>query len=177
MSLATTTDGSLDLTPVTEIVAVHTPFTEGDIIGALQDVQERYGYLPRPAMDELARLSGVPVAKFYGVATFYAQFYMEPHGKHTIRVCRGTACHVRSSPKVVDLVIRHLGINDGGTTPDMLFSLETVACLGTCFLSPVMVVDDRYFGNLTPEKAVGILKTMAALEAAEEPTQAEAILP
>jgi len=175
MSVEETTEGSLDLKPVTEIVAMHTPFAEGDIISALQDVQERYGYLPRPAMDELARLSGLPIAKFYGVATFYSQFYMEPHGKHTVRVCRGTACHVRGSPKVMDSVTRHLGIEDGRTTPDMLFSLETVACLGTCFLSPVMVVDDRYIGNLTPDRAVGILKTMAAAEAADEPRQAEAI--
>ena len=152
---------SLDLAPVAEIVAMHTPFAEGDIISALQDVEDRYGYLPRPAVDELARLSGLPVAKFYGVATFYAQFHLEPHGKHTVRVCRGTACHVRGAPKLLDSVTRHLGIADGQTTADMLFSLETVACLGTCFLSPVMLVDNKYFGQLTPDKAVKVLATMA----------------
>jgi len=92
----------VDLAPVAEIVTAHTPFAEGDIISALQDVEAFYGYLPRPAMDELARLSGLPVAKFYGVATFYAQFHLEPHGKHTVRLCRGTACHVRGSPKVTE---------------------------------------------------------------------------
>jgi NADH:ubiquinone oxidoreductase subunit E len=153
------------LAPVAEIVARHTPFTEGDIIGSLQDLQDHYGYLPRPAMDELARLSRVPAAKFYGVATFYAQFHLEPHGKHTVRVCRGTACHVRGAPKVMDSVTRHLGVEDGETTPDMLFSLETVACLGTCFLSPVMLLDSKYFGNLTPGKAVKILESMAASHA------------
>ena len=152
---------SIDLAPVAEIVASHTPFTEADIISSLQDLQERYGYLPQPAMDELARLSGVPAAKYYGVATFYAQFHLQPHGKHTVRVCRGTACHVRGAPKIMDSVVRHLGIEDGQSTPDMCFSLETVACLGTCFLSPVMLVDNKYYGNLTPEKAVKILEIMA----------------
>ncbi len=146
---------------VAEIVAAHTPFTEGDIISALQDVQERYGYLPQPAVDELARLSGQPVARFYGVATFYAQFYLEPHGKHTIRVCRGTACHVRGAPNVMEAITRRLKIEDGGTTPDMLFSLETVACLGACFLSPVMLIGNQYFGKLTPDKAVRIIETIA----------------
>ena len=151
---------TLNLAPVAEVVTAHTPFTEADIISALQDVQDHYGYLPQPAMDELARLSGFPVAKFYGVATFYAQFHLKPHGKHTVRVCRGTACHVRGAPKIMDSVIRHLGVQDGETTPDMRFSLETVACLGTCFLSPVMLVDTKYYGNLTPEKAVKVLENL-----------------
>ena len=153
---------ALDLSFVEEIVASHTPFTEADIISSLQDVAARYGYLPQPAMDELARLSGFPVAKFYGVATFYAQFHLHPHGRHTVRVCRGTACHVRGAPKIMDSVVRHLGVGDGQTTPDKCFSLETVACLGTCFLSPVMLVDSKYYGNLAPEKAIKVLKVMAA---------------
>lgn len=156
-----TNSPSLNLAPVAEIVMKYTPFKEEDIISALQDVQDRYGYLPQQAMDELARLSGLPVAKLYGVATFYAQFHLEPHGKHTVRLCRGTACHVRGSPKIMDSVVRHLGIEDGDTTPDMLFSLETVACLGTCFLSPVMLVGSQYFGRLTPSGAVKILESLA----------------
>lgn len=156
------TESSLDLRPVAEIVSARHPFQEGDVISALQAVQERYGYLPRPALDELARLSGVPVAKFYGVATFYAQFHLKPHGRHTVRVCRGTACHVRGAPRILEAVTRHLGVADGGTTTDRLFSLETVACLGTCFLSPVMLVDDRYFGQITADGAVKILQNMAA---------------
>lgn len=159
----------LDLAPVAEIVALHNPFREGDIISALQDLQDRYGYLPQPAMDELAKVSGLPVAKFYGVATFYAQFHLEPHGKHTVRLCRGTACHVRGSPKVMQAVVKHLGVEDGETTPDMLFSLETVACLGTCFLSPVMLVGSQYFGRLTPGQAVKILETLATKDGAPGP--------
>ena len=165
MQICNAVDSSFDLAPVAGIVATHTPFSEGDIIGALQDIQERYGYLAQPVVDELARFSGLPVAKFYGVATFYSQFHLKPHGKHTIRVCRGTACHVRGSPKIMDSVVRHLGIEDGGTTPDMQFSLETVACLGTCFLSPVMLVDSKYFGNLTPDQAVKVLESMGSKSA------------
>ncbi|MBI5723128.1 MAG: NADH-quinone oxidoreductase subunit NuoE [Planctomycetes bacterium] len=150
----------LDLAPVARIVAARAPFTEGDAISALQDMQDAYGYLPRQALDELARLTGIPVAKLYGVATFYGQFFLQPHGKHTVRLCRGTACHVRSAPKILSAVSRHLGVGDGQTTEDMVFSLETVACLGTCFLSPVMLVDSQYFGQLTPDRAVKVLETI-----------------
>ncbi len=150
----------LDLSPVAAMVADRAPFNEADIIDTLQAMQGRYGYLPRPAMDELARLGGVAVAKLYGVATFYSQFHFEPHGRHTIRLCRGTACHVRGTARILESLSRHLGIGDGGTTPDGRFSIETVACLGTCFLAPVMLIDDRYYGNLTPAKAVGIVSKM-----------------
>jgi len=149
--------GDVDLAAVADIVTAHQPFSEAAIISALQEAQEVYGYLPRPVMDELARLTGVPVAKFYGVATFYSQFYLKPHGEHTIRLCRGTACHVRGAPRILAAITRHLGIADGETTGDMRYSLETVACLGTCFLSPVMLIDNQYFGKLTPDKAVTIL--------------------
>lgn len=152
-----TVDSPFDLAPVSEVVARHSPFTEADVIGALQDLQEAYGYLPRAVLDELARVTGVPVSHLWGVATFYAQFHLEPHGKHTVRLCRGTACHVRGAPKILRAVSRHLGIEDGETTGDMLFSLETVACLGTCFLSPAMLIDNQYFGRLTPDRAVRIL--------------------
>ena len=150
----------LDLAPVARIVSARAPFTEGDVISALQELQEAYGYLPREVMDELARLSGVPVAKLYGVATFYAQFYLTPHGKHTVRLCRGTACHVRNAPTVLAAVEKHLGVEDGQTTEDMLFSLETVACLGTCFLSPAMLIGSQYFGRLTPDRAVKVLNAL-----------------
>ncbi len=166
MSVKAAEAPSVDLTRVAEILAGHTPFEEGDIIGVLQDVQEHYGYLPRPAMDEFARLARVPVATLYGVATFYSQFHLEPHGRHTVRVCRGTACHVRGAPRVMEAVVGHLGVGDGETTPDMRFSLETVACLGTCFLSPVMLMDSQYYGNLTADKAVTILKAFTEADPA-----------
>lgn len=163
-----------DLTPVARIAADRSPFDEAAIIAALQEMQGAYGYLPRPALDELARLTGVPVAKFYGVATFYAQFHLEPHGKHTVRLCRGTACHVRGAPKLLAAVEKHLGVQDGQTTPDMLFSIETVACLGTCFLSPAMLIGSQYYGRLTPDRAVKVLESLRAAEHAPAPAPASA---
>ena len=154
---------AVDLTPVAALVARQGVRGEGAVISLLQGAQEIYGWLPRSVMDEIARLSGIPVAKLYGVATFYAQFYLAPHGKHTVRLCRGTACHVRGAPQVLAAVERHLGVEDGATTADRLFSLETVACLGTCFLSPAMLVgQSQYFGRLTPERAVRVLEDLRA---------------
>jgi len=153
---------SVDLAAVAEIVANHAPVSEADVIPILQDAQEAYGYLPLEVVDEIARLSEIPVAKLYGVATFYAQFYLEPHGKHTVHLCRGTACHVRGAPQIYRTVSRHLGIEDGETTDDMMFSLETVACLGTCFLAPVMLIGNQYFGRLTPERAVNAVDAIRA---------------
>ena len=158
MSQTAAASRSLDLAPVADLVERYAPVSEADIITLLQEAQEAYGYLPREVMDELARLTGIPVARLYGVATFYAQFHLTPHGRHTIRLCRGTACHVKGAPKILEAIRRHLGVEEGGTTEDMFFSLETVACLGTCFLSPAMLVDEQYFGRLTPERAVRILE-------------------
>ena len=151
----------IDLSIVSKITSKYRPFLQEDIIPSLQEMQDCYGYLPREGMNELARLTGVPAAKIYGVATFYAQFHLVPHGKYTVRACRGTACHVKGGPKILSAVSGHLRIKDGETTPDMLFSLESVACLGTCFLSPAMLIGSRYYGRLTPESAVKILKNIA----------------
>ncbi|MFH0873129.1 MAG: NADH-quinone oxidoreductase subunit NuoE [bacterium] len=132
---------------------------DGNLIGLLQEVQERYGYLPARALREISRCTKTPLSRIYGVVSFYAQFYTEPRGKHTIRCCRGTACHVKGSERVIDVVQRILGINEGHTTPDMRFYLETVACLGTCFLAPAMMIDNQYFGKLTPQRVENILKS------------------
>jgi NADH-quinone oxidoreductase subunit E len=94
----------------------------------------------------------------YGVITFYAQFTTTPRGKHTIRCCSGTACHVRGCKAVAEAILHELDVEEGGTTSDRLFTFESVACLGTCFLAPVMMVDNEYFGLLTPAKARGILR-------------------
>jgi NADH:ubiquinone oxidoreductase subunit E len=99
----------------------------------------------------------VSMSRIYGVVTFYAQFYLNPRGRHTVRVCRGTACHVRGGKSVLNTVKEALGIEDGETTPDFNFSLETVACLGTCFLAPVMMVDRNYYGKLIPQKVASII--------------------
>jgi NADH-quinone oxidoreductase subunit E len=136
----------------------------GNLIGVLQDVQDRFGYLPAYSLREISRRMKVPLSKVYGVVSFYAQFYTQPRGRHTIKCCRGTACHVRGAERVIDTVRRTLGIDEGQTTPDMQFYLETIACLGTCFLAPAMMIDNQYFGRLTPQRVQGILRSYQAKE-------------
>jgi NADH-quinone oxidoreductase subunit E len=133
------------------------PRNEMSVIPALQRAQEVYGYLPESVLAQIADELRVPWAHVYGVATFYAQFHLKPRGKHTIRVCRGTACHVAGAAAIIEAVEQALGVRDGETTDDLLFTLQTVACLGTCSLAPVMLIDDAYHGRLTPPKAVAVI--------------------
>ncbi|MFC1951935.1 NADH-quinone oxidoreductase subunit NuoE [Chloroflexota bacterium] len=130
---------------------------KGALIPMLQDIQEVYSYLPEEALARLSREAGIPMSRIYGVATFYAQFYLVPRGRNTIRICRGTACHVRGATRILEAVERELGITDGETTPDMGYSLETVACIGACALAPTMVVNQNTYGKLTPNKASEIV--------------------
>jgi len=139
-----------------------------DLIPLLQELQDAYGYLPQPVLMWLSPRTGIPTSRMYGVITFYSQFYLEPHGKHTITFCRGTSCHVRGGKKALDSAKALLGIEDGETTGDMLFSLDSVACLGACALSPVMVVDGKYYGKLTPRRAELILKKLLEEENQKE---------
>jgi len=132
---------------------------DSNLIGVLQDVQDHFGYLPPTALREISQRTRIHLSRIYGVVSFYAQFYTEPCGRHTVRCCRGTACHVKGAGRVLDAVQRELGIEEGETTPDMLFHLETVACLGTCFLAPVMMIDNTYYGRLTPRHVQSILRT------------------
>lgn len=134
--------------------------SSNDLIPILQKVQNYYGYLPEPVLMWLSEKTDIPLSRMYGVITFYEQLYLEPHGKHTIKCCRGTACHVRGGKKIYNTVKNTLGIEEGETTDDLLFSLETVACLGACALSPVMVIDNTYYGNMTPKHAEQILSQM-----------------
>jgi NADH-quinone oxidoreductase subunit E len=133
------------------------PVCPTDLIPLLQKIQDAYGYLPPPILKEVSRHTGIPTSRMYGVITFYAQFHLKPHGRHTVRACRGTACHVRGSKAVVESISRQLGVGEGETTPDNVFTFETVACLGTCFLAPVMMIDNDYYGLLTVEKTRSIL--------------------
>ena len=133
-----------------------------NLISTLQQIQDRLGYLPAPALAELSRRAKVPLSSVYGVVSFYAQFYTEPRGRHTVKCCSGTACHVKGGRRVLDSIIQTLGIEEGQTTDDMLFYLETVACLGTCFLAPVMMIDDQYYGNLDAGKIEKILESFRA---------------
>jgi NADH-quinone oxidoreductase subunit E len=119
------------------------------LIPVLQKVQERYGWLPREALEKVGEKLRLPISKIYGVVTFYAQFYLEPRGRHVVRCCRGTACHVRGAAAVMTAIEESLGVGDGETTPDMQFTVETVACLGACALAPVMLIDETYHGKMT----------------------------
>ena len=129
------------------------------LIPALQAVQEKLGYVPPEAMEEIGELAGVSANTVYGVASFYAQFrYIKP-GEHMVKVCLGTACHVCGAKGIVESLERELHIKEGETTKDDKFSLETVRCFGSCALAPVVVVDDEVHGSMTGPKALDILKT------------------
>ena len=154
---ATQTAGSVDLAPAMYIVEEMSPLTSGDIIPLLQRIQEAYGYLPPKVVLSVCEETGLAASRVFGVATFYSQFTMEPRGKHMVRCCKGTACHVRGGKRVLDSIEKTLGIKDGETTRDMRFSQETVACLGACALAPVMVIDDETFGGMTTAKAEKII--------------------
>ena len=134
----------------------------GSLIAILQEVQETYGYLPMDVLELVAKRTGTPIATIMGVATFYAQFRLEPVGKYLIMLCQGTACHVNGSELISAAISDELGIEDGQTTEDGLFSLKHVACLGCCSLSPVMMINGNTYGSLTPDKARKILRELAA---------------
>lgn len=131
---------------------------KGSLITILQKAQEIYGYLPMSVIYHVADKTGLSPAKVLGVATFYTQFRLTPVGKNLIMLCKGTACHVNGADSIEKAICEELNIEDGGTTEDGLFSLKTVACLGCCSLSPVMMINEDTYGSLTPEKAVSILR-------------------
>lgn len=131
---------------------------KGNLIPLLQGVQSTYGYIPRSAFERIAGETGLTLSDMYGVATFYAQFRLSPVGKHIIKVCHGTACHVQGADSISLALKEALKVNDGETTPDKLFTLETVACLGCCSLAPVMMIDEETYGKLTGSSAVKIVK-------------------
>ena len=123
-----------------------------ELIPILQQVQLEYGYLPEFVMSEIAEFTGVPGSHIYAVATFYAQFRFTPIGRNHVIVCRGTACHVRGAPRILEEIEKTLGIADGETTENMEYSLETVACIGCCGLSPCIMINRKVMAKLTPKK-------------------------
>jgi NADH-quinone oxidoreductase E subunit len=129
------------------------------LIPILQQVQENQGYLSREAIVSIGRHLGLPASKIYGVATFYNQFRFQPLGQHHIQLCRGTACHVKGSAKVLEAVCRELKIQSGQTTRDGVFSLEVVACIGACGLAPVISIDGEFHAGMNPEKAKKLIQT------------------
>lgn len=129
----------------------------GGLIPVLQEIQEEVGYIPPDSLSIIARGLGTTPAQVQGVLTFYAMFYTAPRGKHVVRVCRGTACHVRGGANILRAVKADLQLEDGETDPDYNFTLETVACMGGCALSPVMVVGNDFYGRLNPARVGAIL--------------------
>lgn len=129
----------------------------GALIPILQKVQEKYGYLPEQTISEVAKFTRMSESEVFGVASFYAQFYFTKRGKHSIKICLGTACHVRGGQQIFDEVTRELHVEAGCTTEDYKFSLDRVACFGSCALAPVMVVDKNVYGRMTVAKAKDIL--------------------
>ena len=137
-----------NMRPLEKILTSRSQISSTDLSPLLQEIQSAYGYLPREVLMELSHRTRIPASRIYGVATFYEQFHLEPRGKHTVRCCRGTACHVRGGHSLIAAISNELGVEEGHTTEDRRFTFETVACLGTCFLAPVVMVNDDYHGNV-----------------------------
>ena len=141
-----------------EVLRVSFQGERREIIPMLQTVQGEFGYLPEESIKDIARYISLPESKVYGVATFYAQFHFSPRGKYIVRMCRGTACHVKGVSKAAERMQELLGIGVGETTPDLKFTYEEVACIGACGLAPVMMINDRTYGKLTPDKVQEIIE-------------------
>ena len=139
-----------------------------ELIGLLQKIQKKLGYLPESILLEISRLTGQTPANVFGVATFYAQFRFQPIGMHIIKVCCGTACHVKGSGRILDHLMEYLQIAPGETTKDGLFTLETVACFGSCALAPVVVVDDTVYGSMDRSKTIKLVDGIRAQESGPE---------
>ena len=150
---------TIDLTPLDAILAEYGE-QRGAVIPILQRVQETYGYLPKEAMYAVSKQTGIPLSRLMGVATFYAQFRLERRGKHLIRICDGTACHVQGAGKLVSEMSKELGVPAGGTSPDYEYTMEIVYCLGSCGLAPIAVIDDKVYGRLTADSLVAIVQKL-----------------
>lgn len=151
----------LDKTAALKICRSMGLITPDSLIPILQKIQGAYGYLPAEILFEVSKRTGLHVNHMFGVATFYEQFHLEPRGRHTIKCCRGTACHVKGGREIASAVKRQLGVEEGCTTEDMRFTFETVACLGTCFLAPVVMVNNDYYGTVTTSRIKTIIEKYA----------------
>ena len=150
----------IDFTNLDNILENH-EFKSNNIIAILQDTQEIYRYLPMEVFAYYSKKLGMSMAKIYGVATFYDNFSLEPKGTYVIKICDGTACHVRKSIPILDKMRAELGLSETKiTTDDLMFTVETVSCLGACGLAPAITINDKVHGAMTPLKAMGLLNTL-----------------
>jgi len=152
-----------DLTLLDEVLEKYKSI-DGSLITILQKAQDIYGYLPSDVIMHIAKETNIKPAKVLGVATFYTQFRFNKVGKYLIMLCKGTACHVNGADRIEQAISEELGIGDGETSEDGLFSLKNVACLGCCSLSPVMMINEETYGSLTPQKTKEILRELRAKE-------------
>jgi len=141
-----------------DVILSHYECESWDLIPIMQDIQDAYSYLPKDELQEVSRRLKVPLTRIFSVATFFKMFSLVPKGRHQIKVCLGTTCHLRGGGRLVESLSNRLGVEPGYTTKDMQFSLETVGCLGSCAQAPVMMVDDKYFGRSSVDKVPKILK-------------------
>lgn len=155
--------GPVDLSLIDSLIEKYRN-KKGNLIPILQGTQEIFGYIPNVAFEKISNETGLNLSEMYGVATFYAQFRLNPVGKHIVKVCHGTACHVQNASELTDALAESLKIKDGETTEDGLFTLESVACLGCCSLAPVMMIGDETYGKLTGSQAVKIVKNIRISE-------------
>jgi NADH-quinone oxidoreductase subunit E len=130
----------------------------GQLVSILQDIQDEYRYLPKDALEKVSQALAIPLSQVYSVVTFFRAFSLEPRGRHLIKVCLGTACHVRGANRIMERMALELDIDAGETTDDLAFTLESVNCLGCCALGPVAVIDDATFGQMTTDKVVPLLE-------------------
>jgi NADH-quinone oxidoreductase subunit E len=146
----------LDLEPLYGVLDEYKT-QQGAVIPVLQKAQDIYGWLPKEVLQTIARRMSVPLSQVYGVVTFYSQFYLQRRGRHIVRQCDGTACHVRGAARIVETIEDYLGIQAGDTTPDFKYTYEVVYCLGSCGLAPVAMVDNQVVGHLVPETMLDII--------------------
>lgn len=147
----------VDLTDTKKIIQRYRD-QKGVLIPLLQDIQAVYGYVPVESIELISKELSIYPVKIYGILTFYTQFYLTPRGRHTIKVCQGTACHVMGGKEILDYLSDKLGISEGGTTADGMFSLERVACLGCCGMAPVVVIDNHFYGRSTIQEVDKLLR-------------------
>jgi NADH-quinone oxidoreductase subunit E len=165
-------DPDVDLSRVHELLEEIDP--HGNLIALLQRTQDVYGYLPEPVVDEIARLSGIPASRIYGIVTFYAQFTTVPTGRHKCLVCHGTACHVAGATRITEALEQELLVADCETRADLEFTLDSVACMGACSQAPVMRIDDETYGNLSADATRKVARKLLEQVVAEQGSGSDA---
>ncbi len=162
-STAENVQEEIDLGPANKVIDKYLTM-KGALMPVLQEIQEEYGYIPEPTVHLVAERLNVYSSQIFGVLTFYAQFHLEPRGKYIIRVCMGTACHVKGAGRIADTLEERLGIGHAQTTEDLKFTVEHVACIGACGMAPVIMVNDATFGSLSVQKLDEVIVKYKAMD-------------